>query len=95
MVSKSSDPLKVEGIVLRKNGKTRTLLANLTSDSQQVRVGNLTGTVRVRHLDETNAQSAMASPEAFRAETGELVGDAEGTLELDLLPYAIAQIDSN
>ena len=95
LVSKSSDPLKVEGIVLRKNGKTRTLLANLTSDSQQVRVRNLTGTVRVRHLDETNAQYAMASPEAFRAETGELVGDAEGTLELDLLPYAIAQIDSN
>ena len=94
LVSKSSDPLKVEGIVLRKNGKTRTLLANLTSDSQQVRVRNLTGTVRVRHLDETNAQSAMASPEAFRAETGELVGDAEGTLELNLLPYAIAQIDS-
>ena len=95
LVSKSSDPLKVEGIVLRKNGKTRTLLANLTSDSQQVRVGNLTGTVRVRHLDETNAQYAIASPEAFRAETGELVGDAEGTLELNLLPYAIAQIDSN
>ena len=95
LVSKSSDPLKVEGIVLRKNGKTRTLLANLTSDSQQVRVRNLTGTVRVRHLDETNAQYAMASPEAFRAETGELVGDAEGTLELNLLPYAIAQIDSN
>ncbi len=94
LVSKSSDPLKVEGIVLRKNGKTRTLLANLTSGSQQVRVRNLTGTVRVRHLDETNAQSAMASPEAFRAETGEFVGDAEGTLELDLLPYAIAQIDS-
>ena len=95
LVSKSSDPLKVEGIALRKNGKTRTLLANLTSDSQQVRVGNLTGTVRVRHLDETNAQYAMASPEAFRAETGELVEDTEGTLELDLLPYAIAQIDSN
>ena len=95
LVSKSSDPLKVEGIVLRKNGKTRTLLANLTSDSQQIRVGNLTGSVRVRHLDETNAQYAMTSPEAFRAETGELVGDAEGTVELNLLPYAIAQIDSN
>ena len=95
LVSKSSDPLKVEGIVLRKNGKTRTLLANLTSDSQQVRVGNLTGTVRVRHLDETNAQYAMISPEAFRAETGELVQTAEGSLELSLLPYAIAQIDSN
>ena len=95
LISKSSDPLKVEGIALRKNGKTRTLLANLTPNSQQVRVQNLAGAVRVRHLNETNVQTAMASPEAFRAETGELVGDTNGTLELDLLPYAVAQIDSN
>ena len=94
LVSKSSDPLKVEGIALHKNGKTRTLLANLTPDSQQVRVQQLTRTVRVRHLDETNAQTAMASPEAFRAERGELLQTTNGTLELNLLPYAIAQIDS-
>ena len=91
--SKSSDPLKVEGIALRKNGETRTMLANLTPDSQRVRVENLTGAVRVRHLNETNAQTAMASPEVFRGETGELVQTTNGTLELNLLPYAIAQID--
>ncbi len=95
LVSKSSDPLKVEGIALRKNGETRALLANLTPDSQRVRVQNLTGTVRVRRLDDTNAQAAMVSPEAFRAETGEIVKDAEDTLELNLLPYAVVQIDSN
>ena len=95
LVSKSSDPLKVECVALRKNGRTRILLANLTPHSQQVKVQNLAGTVRVRCLDETNAQTAMASPEAFRAETGELVQIAEGSLELSLLPYAIAQIDSN
>ena len=95
LVSKSSDPLKVEGIALRKNGKTRILLANLTPESQHVRVQNLLGTVRVRRLDETNAQAAMVSPEAFREEMDELVGDAEDTLELNLLPYAVAQIDSN
>ena len=95
LVSKSSDPLKVEGIALRKNGKTRILLANLTPESQHVRVQNLIGTVRGRRLDETNAQAAMVSPEAFREETGELVGDAEDTLELNLLPYAVAQIDSD
>ncbi len=93
MVSKSSDPLKVEGVALRRNEKTRILLANLTPESQQIRVDNLAGPVRVRCLDETNAQYAMASPEAFRAEAGELVEAAEGTLELNLLPYAIAQID--
>ena len=95
LISKSSNPLKVEGIVLRKNGKTRTLLANLTPDSQQVRVLDLTETVRVRYLDETNAHDAMASPETFRAERGELVQTTNGTLELNLFPYAIAQIDSN
>ena len=93
LVSKSSDPLKVEGIALRRNGKTRTLLANLTSDSQQVSVQNLADTIRVRHLNETNAHEAMASPEAFRAETGELLQTTNNTLELNLLPYAIAQID--
>ena len=67
LASKSSDPLKVEGISLRKNGKTRTLLANLTPDSQKVRAQNLAATVRVRLLDETNAQAAMSSPEAFRS----------------------------
>ena len=93
LVSKSSDPLKVEGIALRKNGQMRTLLANLTPDSQQVRVGNLAGTVRVRRLDETNAHAAMASPKAFRAERGDLVQTTNGTLALNLRPYAIAQID--
>ena len=91
--SKSSDPLKVEGIVLRKEGKTRTLLANLTPDSQQIKVRNMTGTVRVRHLNETNVHAAMTSPEAFRAERGELVQTTNGTLELNMLSYAIAQID--
>ena len=95
LVSKSSDPLKVEGIALRKNDKMRTLLANLTSDPQQVRVQSLTETVRVRCLNETNAQTAMTSPEIFREERGELLQTTTGTLELHLLPYAIAQIDSN
>ena len=93
LVSKSSDPLKVDGVALRKNGKTRTLVANLTPDPQQVRVQNLAETVQVRCLNEANAQAAMALPEVFRQETGEFVQVANGTLELDLLPYAIAHID--
>ena len=91
--SKSSDPLKVEGVALRKNGQTRTLVANLTPEPQQVNVQNLMETVRVRHLNETNAHDAMASPETFRAEMGELLQTTNNTLELNLLPYAVAQID--
>ena len=93
--SKSSDTLKLEGLALHKNEKTRILLANLTPDSQRVRVGNLAATVWVRHLDETNAQAAMTSPEAFHSVTGELAQTVDGAIELNLLPYATAQIDSN
>ena len=93
--SKSSDTLKIEGIALRKDGKTRILLVNLTLDSQQVKVQHLPETVRVRRLDETNAQAAMTSPEAFREEMGESAQTTNGTLELNLLPYAITQIDTN
>ena len=95
LVSESSDSLRVEGIALRKNGETRILLANLTPEPQQVRVQDLAGTVRARRLDETNVQYAMASPEVFRRETGELMQIVEDALELNLLPYAVAQIDSN
>ena len=93
--SKSSDTLKVEGIALRKDGKTRILLANVTPDSQQVKVQHLPETVRVRHLDETNAQAAMTSPDTFRSENGEPVQTVDGALELNLLPYAVTQIDTN
>ena len=93
--SRSSDTLKVEGITLRKDGKTRILLANLTPDSQRISVGNVPENVRIRRLDETNAQTAMTSPETFRTRTGELTQTVDGVLELNLLPYTIARIDSN
>jgi hypothetical protein len=91
--SKSSDTLRVDGLALRKGDKTRVLLANLGAEPQRVRVGDLSGRVWVRLLDEGNAEDAMRSPEAFRAEKGELVRTAGGVLELELLPYGIARID--
>ena len=94
--SKSSDTLKVEGIALRKDGKPRILLANFDPPIHSESVwGNLPENVRVRRLDETNVQAAMTSPETFRAETGELTQTVDGVVELNLLPYAIARIDTN
>ena len=95
VAAKSSDTLKVDGMAIRKDGKTRVLLANLSAEPQQVTVRDLAASVRVRHLNETNVQDAMRTPEAFRAEAGELLQTAGGTLELNLLPYAIARIDSD
>jgi hypothetical protein len=90
----SSDALAVDGLALRKNGKTRVILANLSRDPQQVSVRNLSQNVRARHLDESNAEAAMASPEEFRATEGKLAKTTHGILELSLLPYAVVCIDS-
>jgi hypothetical protein len=48
----------------------------------------------VRHLNETNVEAAMASPEEFRAEEGEAAKTTNGSLALNLLPYAIVRLDS-
>lgn len=89
----SSDALRLDGIALHKNGTTRILLANLTSESQQVTVHNTAQTVTLRELNENNAQNAMASPETFLNESGERLQTVAGNLELSLLPYTIARID--
>ncbi len=89
----SSDTLKVDGLALRRDDQTRLLLANLSSEPQQVTVHNLSQHVKVRQLDETNAEAAMRSPEDFRAEEAKSMQTREGSLELCLLPYAIIRID--
>jgi hypothetical protein len=93
--SASSDPLKVDGLALRKDGRMRVLLANLSAVPQQVTVQGLGARAQVRVLDETNAEAAMREPEAFRAQVGEEQTVEDGILELTLRPYAIVRIDSD
>lgn len=90
----SSDTLRLDGIALHKNGATRILLANFTPEAQRVTVRNLASTVKLRELSEANAQKAMVSPETFLTDPGERLPTADGDLELNLLPYAIARIDT-
>jgi hypothetical protein len=92
--TRPSNSLKVDGLAVRKDGRTRVLLANLSPEPQHVTVTNLSQHVRVRHLDETNAEDAMRAPEEFRAQAGELRETTSGALELSLPPYAVARIDS-
>jgi hypothetical protein len=92
--STSGDALKVDGLALRKDDRNRVLLANLSPETQQVGVQGLDPVVRVHRLDETNAEVAISTPEAFRAEEGQLMQTTGGTLSLSLLPYAIIRLDS-
>ena len=57
--SKSSEPLKVDGLVLHKHKRTRVLLANLTDEMQSVSLSRLGAKVTVKGLDETNVMMAM------------------------------------
>lgn len=90
----SSDPLRVDGLILKLNGRTRILLANYTPNSQRIVVKDVARQARVRFLDETCAEEAMLSPETFHSRSGQPVPAPLGILELDLLPYAIATIDT-
>lgn len=91
--SRSSQPLLVEGLVLRRNNRTRIMLANLSPDPQPVTIRPLPARVHVRVLDETNVETAKQTPETFRQQPGELRQTAAGTLQLQLPPYALARID--
>jgi len=90
----SSDTLKVDGLAVRHGGRCRVLIANLTTDPQQVIVEGLAAQVFVRFLDETSVREAMMSPEDFRARPGESWKTDTGLLVLELPPYAVARIDT-
>jgi hypothetical protein len=90
----SSHKLQVEGLALRKDGKTRLILANLSQDPQQVTIRNLGAHVRVRQLDEANAEAALRLPEEYRTQAGELQHTSDESLQVTLRPYAIARLDS-
>jgi D-apionolactonase len=91
----SSVPLKVEGLALQKGGRTRILLANLGPDFQPVRLvyPGLPRRVRVKEMDENNAETAMTSPESFAAQSGLLRETSDQNLDLSLRPFALAWID--
>lgn len=94
--STSSAPRKVEALVIRKGNRIRVLLSNVGPEAQVVRVMNLglEGSVNVKHLDETNVEAAMESPESYRADPGISIQVGNAGLEIHLLPYALARIDS-
>jgi len=101
----SSDPLLMDGLAIRKNEKMRLVLVNFTSQRRQVTIHNpwvewakpyrnLSAKIRVRHLDETNAEAAMLSPEKFRVHEGEPMETSGASVKLEILPYAVVRIDT-
>ncbi|MDA0711695.1 MAG: hypothetical protein O3B73_15965, partial [bacterium] len=94
--SLSSDPLRVEGAILRKGKWLRFLLANLTGEAQSVRVSfpRIAETVRVEILDERYFDAATDAPEQFRLRKTEdqgvvIMKVVDGEIALTLNPFAL------
>jgi hypothetical protein len=73
------------------DGAARLLVANLTSEAQDVVVAPLRGDLRLRRLHAASAEAACTDPEAFRA--GGDAGRADGELALRLEPYEVVRVE--
>jgi hypothetical protein len=95
VASASSDILTVDSLALRRDGRTRILLANFTPDAQSVTLADLHGRWSLRLLDASNAEQAMRQPEQFRLQASQTLDAAGDGLRLDLPPFAVARIDQD
>jgi len=49
--------------------------------------------LKLKRLNETNAELAMREPEKFRAEATEALRARDGRIELQLMPYEILTVE--
>jgi hypothetical protein len=83
----SSQPLAVEAFAQRAGKGTQLLLANLTNQPQTVLLHGLGPSARLRLLDDSNAESFIAAPEAFLKRPGTQCGR-----EVVLGPFAVGRV---
>lgn len=93
VLSRSSDPLRVDGLCLRHQQRRRVLLANLTLNEQPVRIVGLGARVSIKRLNTANAEWAMREPEGYRVASGETLDVIGGELLLHLAPYETVRVD--
>ena len=90
----SSDPLAVSALALARCGRAPRARRQPQPGARSVRIDGLpAGGVRCRLLDERSAGPAMDDPIGYAAEDGVHEATADGTLDLELVPYAIVRID--
>ena len=88
----SSDPHIMDGLAILQGNRLCALIANLTSETQIVRIQNLPEMVECKVLDETNALRAMREPLAFRSEVKQTMDTDNGELIVSLNPFAILRL---
>ena len=91
--TRSSDPLRVESLMLAQGDHRRLVIANLTAEPQEVSWEGLAPQLNVRRLDEDNAIHAMLEPGAYRADPGQEVSTTDGRYQVRLSPFEVLRID--
>jgi hypothetical protein len=86
----SSNPLKVEALLLERGEARMLLLANLTNELQTAMMRGLESAAQWRRLHEYNAEAALRAPDAFRAQP-EPYNRSTDTIKL--LPYEVVRFD--
>jgi hypothetical protein len=92
VLAESSDPLLVDGLALRDDGRVRVLLANMSAQPQQVLVRGLSEGAALRVLDTNTLREAMAAPLQWREQVA-AISTPGGETSFDLAPYAIVRLD--
>ncbi|HEU0243474.1 MAG TPA: hypothetical protein VFQ75_06170 [Candidatus Limnocylindrales bacterium] len=93
--TRSSRPLDTEALAAQDAAGLHLLVANLRPAPTTVEVAGLEGRAAVvRTLDATTAPLATSDPAAFRATRGVDREVVDGTLRLELAPYAVARVDA-
>jgi D-apionolactonase len=87
----SENPLVAIGLAAKADGAVRLLVANVTSDAQDVVVGPLEGELRLRRLSPASADEAGTDPVLFRARGDDVTADGELALQLE--PYEVVRVD--
>jgi hypothetical protein len=93
---RSSQPLALDALILRKGTKMRVLVANMTPEAQAVRVAwpSAQQTLRLTKLDAEQLKHATDSPETWRMLPGDAIGLSGVDVEFSLGPYALARLDT-
>lgn len=89
----SERPGEIEMVALRKNGRTRLLVSNLTDGPQVVRLNGCDSPdgFQVRTLDRSTVEKAMEAPQEFRTDWRRIRNQPNG--EMVVPPLAVLTMD--
>jgi hypothetical protein len=83
----------ITGCLLEKEGKSCTLLANLTPSHKMITLSSMPSKMRVRSLHDSASARAKEQPLKYRQTPGRIVNAKSGVCTMSLGGYAVLRLD--